>query len=104
MSYIHRKRPFGTTSQISSNDLPNDWQESFNQLAQKISRQLTVQDNLLLSVLHRIVQSRYAFLLNGGSTTNIISFPDTRNSPILSVYTQFYASLWGQRPSVQGLL
>ena len=31
-------------------------------MKQKISRQLTVQDNLLLSVLHRIVQSRYVLL------------------------------------------
>ena len=54
-------------SLISSTDLPKDWQESFNLLAQKISGQLTVQDNLLLSVLHRIVQSRYV-LLSGDST------------------------------------
>jgi len=61
-------------SLISSNDLPKDWQESFSLLAQKISRQLTVQDDLLLSLLHRIVQSRYV-LLNGDSTTkyNFIS-------------------------------
>lgn len=52
---------------ISSNDLQKGWQQSFDLLAQKISRQLTVQDNLLLSVLHRIVQSRYV-LLNGDST------------------------------------
>lgn len=43
---------------ISSNDLPKDWQGSFKVLTQKISRQLIVQDNLLLTVLHRIVQSR----------------------------------------------
>jgi hypothetical protein len=55
-------------SLISSNDLPKDWQESFSLLAQKISRQLTVQDDLLLSLLHRIVQSRYV-LLNGDLTT-----------------------------------
>jgi hypothetical protein len=55
------------SSLISSNDLPKDWQESFNLLAQKISRQLTVQDSILLSVLHRIVQSRYV-LLNGDPT------------------------------------
>jgi hypothetical protein len=48
----------GFNSLISSNDLPKDWQEPFSLLAQKLSRQLTVQDNLLLSVLHRIVQSR----------------------------------------------
>jgi hypothetical protein len=90
-------------SLISSNDLPKDWQESFKLLAQKISRQLVVQDNLLRSVLHRIVQSRYV-LLNRDSTPNIISFSDTRNSPIPSVYTPFYDSHWGQRPSVQGLL
>lgn len=47
---------------ISSNDLPKDWRESFDLLARKISRQLTVQDNLILSVLHRIVQSRYVLL------------------------------------------
>lgn len=54
-------------SLISSNDPPKDWQESFNVLARKIYRQLAVQDDLLLSVLHRIVQSRYV-LLNGDST------------------------------------
>ncbi|KAH9997245.1 hypothetical protein BJV77DRAFT_984134 [Russula vinacea] len=38
---------------------PFDWQGSFKVLTQKISRQLIVQDNLLLTVLHRIVQSRH---------------------------------------------
>ena len=54
-------------SLISSNDLPKDWQESFSLLARKISRQLTVRDDLLLRVLHRIVRSRYV-LLNDDST------------------------------------
>ena len=56
-----------SNSHISSNDLPKDWQGSFNVLTQKISRQLMVQDSLLLTVLHRVVQSRYV-RLNGDST------------------------------------
>ncbi|KAI9510888.1 hypothetical protein F5148DRAFT_491859 [Russula earlei] len=38
---------------------PFDWQGSFEVLMQKISRQLTVQDNFLLTVLHRVVRSRH---------------------------------------------
>jgi hypothetical protein len=52
---------------ISSNDLPKDWQGSFNTLIQKISRQLMVHDNLLLTALHRVVQSR-CVLLNSAPT------------------------------------
>lgn len=36
-----------------------DWQGSFDTLAQRISRTLIVQDNLLLTVLRRVVQSRH---------------------------------------------
>jgi len=36
-----------------------DWQGSLDILFQKISRQLTIQDNLLLTVLQRVVQSRH---------------------------------------------
>jgi hypothetical protein len=38
---------------------PFDWQGSFKVLTQKISRQLIVQDNLLFTVLHHVVQSRH---------------------------------------------
>ncbi|KAF8274985.1 hypothetical protein EI94DRAFT_1712126 [Lactarius quietus] len=38
---------------------PFDWQKSLNTLAQKISRKFIVQDNLLLTVLRRVVQSRH---------------------------------------------
>lgn len=36
-----------------------DWQGSFNASAQRISRKLIVQDNLLLTVLRRVVESRH---------------------------------------------
>ena len=51
-----------TPTLLSSNDLPKDWQGSFDVLMRKISRQLTVQDSRLLTILHGIVQSRYVHL------------------------------------------
>ncbi|KAI0302068.1 hypothetical protein BC826DRAFT_966114 [Russula brevipes] len=53
------ERPSVRSSIISSNDLPKDWQESLNALKQKISKKLTVQENLLLTVLRHVVQSRH---------------------------------------------
>src|SRR6266850_1474467 len=47
---------------MSSDYPPKDWQGTFNVLTQKISRQLIVQDNLLLTVLRHVVQSRCVFL------------------------------------------
>ena len=52
----------GSSCLISSDHLPKDWQGAFNELRQKISRRLVVQDNLLFTVLRRIVQSRWVFL------------------------------------------
>jgi hypothetical protein len=51
-----------TPTLLSSNDLPKDWQGSFDVLMRKISGQLTVQDSRLLTILHGIVQSRYVHL------------------------------------------
>ncbi|KAI0006063.1 hypothetical protein BJV74DRAFT_801921 [Russula compacta] len=63
---------FGPLSQYSGKSSPTshsinsrcfsrsfDWQGSFGVLTQKISQQLMVQDNLLLTVLRRVVQSRH---------------------------------------------
>lgn len=51
----------GSSCLISSDHLPKDWQGALNELRQKISRRLVVQDNLLFTVLRRIVQSRCVF-------------------------------------------
>lgn len=52
----------GSSCPISSDHLPKDWQGAFNGLRQNISRRLVVQDNLLFTVLHHVVQSRCVFL------------------------------------------
>jgi hypothetical protein len=64
----------GSSSLIFSDYLPKDWQGAFYVLKQKISRQLIVQDDLLLTVLRRVVQSRCVFSTMIGHLT-IISSP-----------------------------
>jgi hypothetical protein len=88
----------GSSSLIFSDYLPKDWQGAFNVLKQKISRQLIVQDDLLLTVLRRVVQSRCVFSTMIGHQPSSHP-PDTRNSPIPLVCIPLYASPLVQRPS-----
>jgi hypothetical protein len=60
---------------MSSDYPPKDLQGTFDALIQKISRQLIVQDNLLLTVLRHVVQSRCVFLNDVVQHLGIISSP-----------------------------
>jgi len=93
----------GSSCPISSDHLPKDWQGAFNGLRQKIFRRLVVQDNLLFTVLRRVVQSRCVFLttIQHLATT---SSPGTRNSLILLVCIPFYGSHSVQYLSARELL
>ncbi|KAH9005187.1 hypothetical protein EDB86DRAFT_2882124 [Lactarius hatsudake] len=66
-----------------------DWQGLFDTLAQKISRKLIVQDSLLLTVLRRVVQSRYGFLQS--SSNNPHHF--IRQAPEIRLYCWRWAML-----------
>jgi hypothetical protein len=77
---------FGRNSLISSNYLPKDWQGTLNVLTMKISRQFIVQDNLLLTVLRHVVQSRCVFLIMMQHLAAILSPRHPKFTYIVGVY------------------